>query len=76
MKTFILVTFMLLLGLTEPMNRTYHRTYHENGNLASEGWLRFNVKDGYWKYYHENGRLSEQGYYQYNKRERYWYFYN
>jgi antitoxin component YwqK of YwqJK toxin-antitoxin module len=76
MKTFILVAFMLTLGLTEPINRTYHRTYHDNGKLASEGWLRFNVKDGYWKFYHDNGRISQEGHFAYGKRNNYWYFYN
>ena len=42
----------------------------------AEGWLKNDLKMGYWKYYHRNGKISEQGAYHSNKREKYWYFYD
>ncbi|MGB3150194.1 MAG: hypothetical protein WBB27_05980 [Maribacter sp.] len=76
MKLIVLFSVILFLGFNPPEDRTYDKTYYKNGKLKSEGWLRYNVKTGYWKFYHENGKISEQGHYVYGKRENYWYFYN
>lgn len=67
---------LVFLSASVPEDNTYEKSYHENGKLKSEGWLRFNVKTGYWKFYHENGRLSSQGHYEYDKKEKYWYYYS
>ena len=75
MKFILFVSLLILLGFFHPKEKMYQRTYHENGTLASEGWLMMDAKDGYWKFYHENGSLSEQGNYKKNKRSGYWYFY-
>ncbi|MFS4468592.1 toxin-antitoxin system YwqK family antitoxin [Maribacter sp. 2210JD10-5] len=74
--TYMLFAFFIGNGISSDDNKIYQKTYHDNGKLKSEGWLRFNVKTGYWKFYHKNGHLSEQGHYKYNKRESYWYFYD
>lgn len=75
MKALLFLTLVLSIGnLADEKN--YDKTYYDNGNLKSEGWLRYNVKTDYWKFYHENGKISEQGHYKYGKREKYWYFYN
>ena len=76
MKLPVLLSFIFLLGFSKPTKREYQRTYHNNGHIASEGWILSNKRDGYWKIYHENGNLSQQGNYKYNKREGYWYFYS
>ena len=74
-KIFILFAFVFITGFSSEDN-TYQKTYYENGTLKSEGWLRFNVKTGYWKFYHETGKIASQGHYEYDKKEKYWYFYD
>lgn len=74
-RIYILLAFVFL-SATLPEDNTYTKAYYDNGELKSEGWLRFNVKSGYWKFYHENGTLSSQGHYKYGKKEKYWYFYS
>lgn len=75
-KSFIVVVFLLVVCSSYAQDKTYSKTYHANGKLASEGWLRYNVPTDYWKFYHENGRISEQGSYKYGKRDSYWYFFD
>ncbi|TLP82734.1 toxin-antitoxin system YwqK family antitoxin [Maribacter sp. ACAM166] len=65
-----------LLAFTSTEDKLYQRMYYENGTLASEGWIRFNVKTDYWTFYHPNGKKSEQGYFAYGKKEKYWFFYD
>ncbi|MFS4454760.1 toxin-antitoxin system YwqK family antitoxin [Maribacter sp. 2304DJ31-5] len=74
----ILFLFSFLFVVTAPTNedKTYQKTYYDNGKLRSEGWVRFNIKTDYWKFYHKNGHISAQGHYAYDKREKYWYFYD
>ncbi len=74
MKALLFLTLVLFIGNAAD-EKTYEKTYYDNGNLKSEGWLRYNVKTDYWKFYHENGKISEQGHYEYGKREKYWFFY-
>ncbi len=74
-KIYVLLAFVFL-SATVSEDNTYEKSYYENGNLKSEGWLRYNIKTGYWKFYHENGKIASQGHYKYGKKEKYWYFYN
>jgi antitoxin component YwqK of YwqJK toxin-antitoxin module len=74
-RIYILLVFVFL-SATLPEDNTYEKTYHENGKLKSEGWLRFNVKTNYWKFYHKNGKIASQGHYEYGKKQKYWYFYS
>ncbi|WP_281541377.1 toxin-antitoxin system YwqK family antitoxin [Maribacter aestuarii] len=77
MKFVLLFALFLLLGFTVVSEeKTYDKTFYDNGKLKSEGWLRYNVKTDYWKYYHENGKISSQGSYVYGKEDGYWYFYD
>lgn len=57
-------------------DKRYERSYYSNGTLASEGWLRFNVKTDYWYFYHTNGKIAEKGYFAYDKKEKYWFFFD
>lgn len=74
-KTFILFTFIFITGFSSE-DSTYQKTYFKDGTVKSEGWMRFNVKNGYWKFYHENGKIASQGHFEYDKKEKYWYFYD
>tara|TARA_R110002074_G_scaffold399036_1_gene591662 strand:- start:11642 stop:12139 length:498 start_codon:yes stop_codon:yes gene_type:complete len=71
----ILISF-ILLAFTGSEDKRYERTYFEDGTLASEGWLRFNVKSDYWSFYHPNGKIAEKGFFEYGKKEKYWFFYD
>jgi antitoxin component YwqK of YwqJK toxin-antitoxin module len=74
-KTFILFAFIFIIGFsTEDSN--YEKTYHDNGKVKSEGWVRYNVQIGYWRFYHNTGRVASQGHYEYGKKEKYWSFYD
>lgn len=73
-RLIVLLAF-IFLSATVPGENTYEKTYYKNGKIKSEGWLRYNVKTGYWKFYHNNGNMESQGYFEYGKREKYWYFY-
>ena len=75
-KSIFLIVCFLLFCSSYAQDKTYSKTYHDDGKLASEGWLRFNVPTDYWKFYYKNGKVSEQGSYKYGKRDRYWYFYD
>jgi antitoxin component YwqK of YwqJK toxin-antitoxin module len=71
----ILIGFVLL-AFTSSEDKRYERTYFEDGSLASEGWIRFNIKTDYWSFYHKNGKIARKGYFEYGKREKYWFFYD
>lgn len=72
----VVLTSLFLFAFTSSEDKRYERSYYDNGILASEGWMRFNVKTDYWTFYHPNGKKSEQGYFAYDKREKYWFFYD
>jgi len=72
----MMAVFCLFLNIKEKEYATYHKEFYKTGKTKSEGWLKNNIKTGYWKFYHENGVISEQGHYYNGKKEDYWYFYN
>ena len=74
-KISILLILVFIWGFSSEDN-TYKKTFYDNGQIKSEGWVRYNIKSGYWKFYHNNGKIASQGHYDYNKKEKYWYFYN
>ena len=76
MKLVVFFSIFLILGFNESEDKTYDRTYYDNGKLKSEGWLRYNVKTDYWKFYHENGKIASQGPFAYGKEDGYWYFFD
>ena len=71
----ILISFVFL-AFTSSEDKHYERTFYEDGTLASEGWMRFNVKTDYWSFYHKNGKIAEKGFFTYGKKEKYWFFYD
>jgi antitoxin component YwqK of YwqJK toxin-antitoxin module len=75
---FIYILFLCLglLAFSNSEDLRYERNYYKDGTLASEGWMRFNVKTDYWIFYHPNGKKAEQGYFAYGKKENYWFFYD
>lgn len=67
---------ILLILLSSPIHKTYHRDYFDNGNVRAQGWKLGNSKEDFWKYFHTNGKLMKQGHYKMNQKEGYWYFYD
>ncbi|QLE00791.1 hypothetical protein HX109_04140 [Galbibacter sp. BG1] len=55
---------------------SYQKSYHQEGVLASEGWVQNSVKEKYWKYYYPSGVLKQEGHYKSGKKEDFWYYYN
>ncbi|MGC1514251.1 MAG: hypothetical protein WA810_01630 [Maribacter sp.] len=72
----VLFVFWPLFSDAQTDHKRYARNVNENGDLRSEGWMRFHVKTGYWKFYHENGKVAEQGTFAYDKKEQYWFFFD
>ncbi len=63
--SFILVIFCLQLYA----QRSYKKTYFENGTLASEGWIENTNKIDYWYFYYQNGKIREEGHFKNNKKQ-------
>lgn len=75
MKNKFLIIFLTcsFLGFSQ---KIYKKKYHDNGNLKQEGWLKDNIKQGYWKFYHTNGQIEQKGHYENGLKHKYWYFYH
>lgn len=73
----LIITIALYLGIQNFTfaQKSYQKTYFDNGNLKSEGWIQNNEKTKYWKFYYENGTLKKEGRYYKDKETKYWYFY-
>ncbi|WP_136465933.1 toxin-antitoxin system YwqK family antitoxin [Flagellimonas onchidii] len=56
--------------------KEYHREYHSNGLLKSEGWKKGEFKEDFWKFYHPNGKIMEKGHFKHDQKVGYWYFYD
>ena len=54
--------FSLVLFVTLGINaqESYKKTYYDNGNLKSEGWISNNKKIKYWTFYYPNGRVKKR----------------
>ena len=74
MKNLILI-IVLLINFNAFSEKKYQRTYYENGNIKSEGWIQNNQKIKFWTFYHENGNPKKQGHFSANKESNYWKFY-
>lgn len=46
--------------------------YHNNGEVAEEGWYEYGTKEGVWVQYHSNGALKSEGAYTNNDRVGLW----
>jgi antitoxin component YwqK of YwqJK toxin-antitoxin module len=72
-----MIQFLLLFTLlSQSADKFYNKTYHLNGNIASEGWIQDNKKIDYWFYYFDNGSKKCQGSYKDNKKKDWWIVYN
>jgi antitoxin component YwqK of YwqJK toxin-antitoxin module len=71
------IYLLILFGFFQASaQRTYNKTYFNNGKIQSEGWMSQNQKVDYWFYYYENGTKKEEGHYEANKKCKWWIFYN
>ncbi len=55
--------------------KTYHKSFYENGTLKEEGWLENNQKTDYWIFYYKNGNIKKEGRFKNDLPVKYWYFY-
>lgn len=47
----------------------YCKTFHKNGEIESEGNIKYGKEDGLWKYYYENGKLKDEVKWKIGKRD-------
>ena len=52
--------FIILLSISVSAQKTYQKTYFENGDLKNEGWIKDHQKVGFWKFYYPNRNLKKK----------------
>ncbi len=52
------------------------KTYYENGNLKTEGWINSDLRDSCWNYYKNDGSLKAKGCYDLGLKTDVWYYYS
>lgn len=57
-------------------NLNYTRTYYDNGQLRSEGWILNKKKTNYWKFYYSKGGMKAKGHFKDGIKAKYWYYYD
>lgn len=75
-KLSLIVYMLFLMGTISNPGKMYHKEYHKNGKIKSEGWLAGNHKVDYWKFYHMNGKRFQQGHFKNGQRVGYWHFFH
>lgn len=50
--------------------------YHQNGEVAEEGWYEYGTKEGIWVQYHSSGSIKSEGAFQGNDRIGIWTHYS
>ncbi len=62
-KIIVLVHFCFMFSLVYSQKDTmqFVQFFFADGNISSEGFMRENKPDGYWKTYWENGNLKSEG---------------
>ena len=76
MNKFLIIGFLIFSFQTCLAQKTYTKTYYNNGNLKEEGWTQNNQKTDYWFFYNENGTKKEEGHFDENQKVKWWIFYN
>ncbi len=81
MKKIIIFTYVLIFCLqliAQQKNDTmiFTKIYYSNGKISSEGFIRNNKPDGYWKTYSEKGILVSEGNRKNFELDSLWKFYN
>ena len=72
-KVVLLFLFITFSGYSQ---KSYQKTYDNNGQLIEEGWLMDKTKTDYWIFYYSDGSKQKEGHFKNNKAIKYWYFYN
>ena len=75
-KLSLIVCAIFFIGNVSSSGKMYHKEYHNNGKIKSEGWLSGKNKVDYWKFYHMNGKKFQQGHFKNGQRIGYWHFYH
>lgn len=78
MSTSLFIKTICVLFLLPPLasEKEFIKEYDESGTLIKEGWVKNDVKEGYWVYYFQDGSTQKKGHYHKDKKEGYWYFYS
>jgi uncharacterized protein len=79
-KYIIIITLSLLsilsIGQTDSSEKKLVQFFFDNGNISSEGYLRNNKPDGYWRTYFEDGTIKSEGNRENFQLHGVWKFYN
>lgn len=70
--TFLVIMFFKAYDAT----LVYQKTYFNNKQLSSEGWLLNGEKTKYWKFYNPYGTLTSEGHFEADEKEKYWFYYH
>jgi hypothetical protein len=73
----LFILFFALLFLSETYSqKTYSKTYYDNGNMKAEGWMLESKKIDYWFFYRKDATKEKEGHYVNGNKESWWIFYN
>ncbi len=73
--TLLVFSLICFFALSASAQKSYKKSYYDNGSIKSEGWIHNNKKIAYWTFYYPNGRIEKEGHFQQDKPIKYWYFY-
>lgn len=73
---FILLAFQLVHGQNDTSKMVFKQFTFPDGKISSEGYLRNNQPDGYWKTFYENGIIKSEGNRKNYLLDSIWKFYN
>jgi len=67
---------LLIIIFAFTISNQYVKTYYDNAQLKSQGWIKDNQKTNYWHYYYSNGAKKAEGHYRADKKINFWSYYN
>jgi len=70
MMFIVLITLLNSIG-----TEVSHKEFYATGIDKSEGWLKNELKENYWKFYYSDGSLNMEDYYQQNISINFWSIY-
>ncbi len=71
-----LTILLVLIGIPPQQDGEYVRHYHPNGNVKAAGWVKDQVREGYWYFYADDGTLEREGHYSEGRPSNWWIYYD
>lgn len=75
MKVVIAALILISIFHFTTVEKQYVKQVNDDGTIISEGWMRGDLKDGYWKFYDDQQRLVQSGHYVNGNKSDYWHEY-